>query len=69
MRNPFEGLRPALEVMVKEGKILPATGQAVEDMMRPDQEEAYDRVRLGTEHGLLDLVIEARIGISTLIVR
>jgi len=59
MRNPFEGLRPALEVMVKEGKILPATGQAVEDMMRPDQEEAYDRVRLGTEHGLLDLVIEA----------
>lgn len=59
MRNPFEGLRPALEVMVKEGKILPATGQAVEDMMRPDQEEAYDRVRLGTEHGLLDIVIEA----------
>ncbi|HEV2396598.1 MAG TPA: hypothetical protein VGS27_06640 [Candidatus Sulfotelmatobacter sp.] len=58
MRNPFEGLRPALEVMVKEGKILPATGQAVEDMMRPDQEEAYDRVRLGTEHGLLDIVIE-----------
>jgi hypothetical protein len=58
MRNPFEGLRPALEVMVQEGKVLPATGQAVEDMMRPDQEEAYDRVRLGAEHGLLDIVIE-----------
>jgi hypothetical protein len=58
-RNPFEGLRPALEVMVKEGKILPATGQAVEDMMRPDQDEAYDRVRLGVEHGMLEIVIES----------
>ena len=47
MPNPFEGLRPALEVMAKEGEILPATGQAIEDLMRPDQEEAYDRVRLG----------------------
>jgi catechol 2,3-dioxygenase-like lactoylglutathione lyase family enzyme len=59
MRNPFEGLRPALEVMVKEGKILPATGQAVEDMMRPDQDEAYDRVRLGVEHGIVDILIES----------
>lgn len=59
MRNPFEGLRPALEVMVKEGKILPATGQAVEDLMRPDQEEAYDRVRLGPEHGIVEIVIES----------
>jgi hypothetical protein len=47
MPNPFIGLRPALEVMVREGEILPATGQAVEDLMRPDQEEAYDRIRLG----------------------
>jgi hypothetical protein len=60
MPNPFIGLRPALEVMVKEGEILPATGQAVEDLMRPDQEEAYDRVRLGVDHGdVLDSVIEA----------
>jgi len=59
MRNPFLGLRPALEIMVREGRVLPATGQAIEDMMRPDQEEAYDRVRLGTEHGLLNIVIEA----------
>ncbi len=59
MRNPFEGLRPALEVMAKEGKILPATGQAVEDLMRPDQDEAYDRVRLGVEHGIVEIVIES----------
>jgi hypothetical protein len=57
MRNPFEGLRPALQVMAKEGNILPATGQAIEDLMRPDQEEAYDRVRLGNDT-LLDIVIE-----------
>jgi hypothetical protein len=61
MPNPFAGLRPALEVMVREGEILPATGQAVEDLMRPDQEEAYDRVRLGLDPGntILDLVLEA----------
>jgi hypothetical protein len=60
MPNPFEGLRPALEVMSKEGRILPATGQAVEDMMRPDQEESYDRVRLGLNQGdILDVAIEA----------
>lgn len=59
MRNPFEGLRPALEVMAKEGNILPATGQAMEDLMRPDQEEAYDRIRLGVKPGnVLDIVIE-----------
>jgi hypothetical protein len=60
MPNPFVGLRPALEVMAREGEILPATGQAVEDLMRPDQEEAYDRVRLGIEQGdILDLLMEA----------
>src|SRR2546428_9011250 len=60
MSNPFEGLRPALEVMAREGEILPATGQAIEDLMRPDQEEAYDRVRLGIgSDTLLDLVIES----------
>jgi len=58
--NPFEGLRPALEVMAREGEILPATGQAIEDLMRPDQEEGYDRVRLGLDSDtILDLVIEA----------
>ncbi len=61
MGNPFEGLRPALEVVAANGgHILPATGQAVEDLMRPDQEEAYDRVRLGVQPGdILDVVIES----------
>ncbi|HJS81856.1 MAG TPA: hypothetical protein VJ742_03380, partial [Nitrososphaera sp.] len=60
MSNPFEGLRPALEVMAREGEILPATGQAIEDLMRPDQEEGYDRVRLGVgSDTILDLVIES----------
>lgn len=60
MSNPFEGLRPALEIMAKEGEILPATGQAVEDLMRPDQEEAYDRVRLGVgADNILDMIIES----------
>lgn len=45
--------------MVKEGRILPATGQAVEDLMRPDQEETYDRVRLGLEqNNILEIIIE-----------
>ncbi len=33
-------LRPAVEVMAREGEILPATGQAIEDLMRPNQEKA-----------------------------
>jgi len=57
--NPFDGLRPALELIAQEGHILPATGQAVEDLMRPDQEESYDRVRLGLQPGdVLDVAIE-----------
>jgi hypothetical protein len=60
MPNPFIGLRPALDVIAKEGRVLPATGQAVEDLMRPDQEESYDRVRLGLPAGeILDVAIEA----------
>lgn len=59
MPNPFAGFEPALQLMAREGHILPATGQAVEDLMRPDQEEAYDRVRLGMQPGdILDIVIE-----------
>jgi len=57
--NPFAGLQPALAIMAQEGRILPATGQAMEDLMRPDQEEAYDRIRLGLEQGdIVDVVIE-----------
>lgn len=38
MPNPFEGLRPALKMIAQEAEILPATGQALEDLMRPDQD-------------------------------
>jgi len=57
--NPFLGLRPALEAIAREAEILPATGQALEDLMRPDQEETYDRIRTGTDDKILDVLIEA----------
>jgi len=34
MPNPFEGLRPALELITREAKVLPATGKAMEDLMQ-----------------------------------
>jgi len=55
--NPFEGLRPALELIVKEAKVLPATGQAMEDLMRPDHAEVIDRLRMGDERHL-DVLLE-----------
>ncbi|MBP7726413.1 MAG: hypothetical protein KA136_03470 [Candidatus Bipolaricaulis sp.] len=57
MGNPFEGLRPALQVIVQEAKVLPATGQAVEDLMRPDHEEVIDRLRSG-EDKAMDVLLE-----------
>lgn len=57
--NPFAGLRPALEVITQEADILPATGQALEDLMRPDQEEVYDRIRAGADDKIIDVLIEA----------
>lgn len=59
MRNPFEALRPALETIAREAEILPATGQALEDLMRPDQEEVYDRIRTGPDDRIIDVLIEA----------
>ena len=59
MPNPFSGLRPALEVIAQEAEILPATGQALEDLMRPDQDEVYDRIRTGIDDKILDVLIEA----------
>jgi hypothetical protein len=47
MPNPFDGLKPALEVIVREANVLPATGQAMEDLMRPDHAEVIDRLRMG----------------------
>ncbi len=57
MSNPFEGLRPALEFIAKEAKVLPATGQAMEDLMRPDHAEVIDRLRAGDEKAL-DVLLE-----------
>lgn len=58
MPNPFSGLRPALEVIAEEAEILPATGQALEDLMRLDQDEVYDRIT-GGEEKIRDVLIES----------
>jgi hypothetical protein len=58
LRNPLAELQPALSAITEAGvRVLPATGQAIEDLMRPDQDESYDRVRLGASaDGVLDRV-------------
>lgn len=58
MRNPFEGLRPALEIIIREARVLPATGQAIEDLVRPDHEEVIDRLRSAHDK-VLDVLLEA----------
>ena len=58
MTNPFEGLRPALQVMADEAHVLPATGQAMEDLMRPDHSEVIDRLRMEGDSAF-DVVLEA----------
>jgi hypothetical protein len=55
--NPFKKLQPVLELIADKAKVLPATGQAVEELVRPDHEEVIDRVRSG-EDKELDVVIE-----------
>jgi hypothetical protein len=57
MGNPFEGLRPALEVIAQEAKVLPATGQALEDLMRPDHAEVIDRLR-SMDDKAMDVLLE-----------
>ncbi len=57
MSNPFEGLRPALEMITREAKVLPATGQALEDFMRPDHEEVIDRLR-SVDDEAMDMLLE-----------
>ncbi len=49
MGNPFASLEPALRVLATEGRVLPATGQAVIDLVSPDLEEAYDRATGGRD--------------------
>lgn len=58
MGNPFEGLRPALEFITQEAKVLPATGQAMEDLMRPDHAEVIDRLRTGDDN-VMEVLLEA----------
>ncbi len=43
MSNPFAALNPVLQVLAEEGRVLPATGQAIIDLVRPDLDEGYDR--------------------------
>lgn len=57
MGNPFEGLRPALQVIAQEAKVLPATGQALEDLMRPDHAEVIDRLR-SVDDKAMDVLLE-----------
>lgn len=57
MRNPFEGLRPALDMITREAKVLPATGQALEDLVRPDHEEVIDRLR-SVDDKAMDVLLE-----------
>jgi hypothetical protein len=58
LKNPLAELQPALAAITESGvRVLPATGQAIEDLMRPDQDESYDRVRLGpSADGVLDRI-------------
>lgn len=50
--NPLADLFPALEAIASHASgVVPATGQAILDLQRPDQDEMYDRVHLGPEAG------------------
>ena len=44
MPNPFSSLTPALTVLATEGRVLPATGQAIIDLANADHDETYDRL-------------------------
>jgi len=59
MSNPFAPLQAALEVITREGKVLPATGQAMEDLMRPDHEEVIDRLRTHPDDKVMDVIFES----------
>ena len=47
MLNPFQPLQSALRVLVENAQFLPATGQAVMDMVTSDLEEIYDQRTTG----------------------
>lgn len=58
MANPFEGLRPVLELMARESQVLPAMGRVIEDMDRPDLEETYDRLQTSEDDRTLERLVE-----------
>ena len=47
MPNPFQPLQSALRALVENAQVLPATDQAVVDMVTPDLEEIYDQRTTG----------------------
>lgn len=47
--NPLRDLEPALQVLGENAYVVPATGQAIADLMVPDIDELYDRVFLGND--------------------
>jgi hypothetical protein len=49
MPNPLSGLTPALQAICTKGKVLPATGQALIDLLGPDQDETFDRLLTDSE--------------------
>ena len=55
MPNPFAPLQPALQTLATEARVLPATGQAIVDLVLPDLEEAYDRVTGGKDENVTNL--------------
>jgi len=57
MPNPLAGLAPALQALAKHAHILPATGQAVEDLQRPDLDEVVDSL-LTLDERRVDTLIE-----------
>jgi hypothetical protein len=58
MPHPLAGLAPALQTLAQYANILPATGQAVEDLQRPDQDEVVDSI-LTSEETRVDTIAEA----------
>ena len=59
MSNPFQGLRPALEAINQEAKVLPATGQALEDLMRPGSRRSQSIVFGASTDRAMDVVLES----------
>lgn len=55
MPNPFAALYSVLQVLTEEGRVLPATGQAIVDLVRPDLDEGHDRAIGGKDETIQTL--------------